>query len=40
MELHDTPLPQDLTEGCDDDEWVRSYRVVMSHFFILLALPG
>ncbi|ELU01699.1 hypothetical protein CAPTEDRAFT_153984 [Capitella teleta] len=21
MELHDTPLPQDLTEGCDDDEW-------------------
>ena len=22
LEQHDEPLPQDLTEGVDDDEWV------------------
>ncbi|ESO90597.1 hypothetical protein LOTGIDRAFT_163798 [Lottia gigantea] len=25
LELHDDPLPQDLTEGVDEDEWVRWY---------------
>ena len=37
MDKDDGPLPQDLTEGCDDDEWVR-YRILTKkncNFFIL-----
>ena len=33
MDKDDGPLPQDLTEGCDDDEWV-GYRIIYKGFVI------